>query len=114
MTLAPPILILPRMTSNLDTTCAAMVAPDTDAAAEAQRRLDGKTKPRRSLGVLEELACRLALGRPPTEDERADAAGFLAAYRAGLIVAGKENPGLTALAAYVRTLFGSNEFLHCD
>ncbi|HYP54912.1 MAG TPA: nicotinate-nucleotide--dimethylbenzimidazole phosphoribosyltransferase [Solirubrobacterales bacterium] len=33
---------------------------DTEAAAAAQRALDGKTKPRGSLGRLEELACRLA------------------------------------------------------
>jgi nicotinate-nucleotide--dimethylbenzimidazole phosphoribosyltransferase len=41
-------------------TCAAIVAPDRAVAAETQRRLDGKTKPRRSLGRLEELACRVA------------------------------------------------------
>jgi nicotinate-nucleotide--dimethylbenzimidazole phosphoribosyltransferase len=33
---------------------------DRDAAARAEARLDRKTKPRRSLGRLEELACRLA------------------------------------------------------
>lgn len=33
---------------------------DSDAAAAAQRALDGKTKPRGSLGRLEDLACRLA------------------------------------------------------
>jgi nicotinate-nucleotide--dimethylbenzimidazole phosphoribosyltransferase len=33
---------------------------DPDAAAAAQRALDAKTKPRGSLGRLEELACRLA------------------------------------------------------
>jgi nicotinate-nucleotide--dimethylbenzimidazole phosphoribosyltransferase len=33
---------------------------DADAAAAAQRALDGKTKPRGSLGRLEQLACRLA------------------------------------------------------
>ena len=61
-----------------------------------------------------ELASRLTLGRPPTDLERTEAAEFLAAYRAELTAAGKENAGLAALAAYVRTLFGSNEFLHLD
>jgi len=46
------------------TTLAALVAaieePDAGAAAEAQRRLDTKTKPRRSLGRLEDLACQIA------------------------------------------------------
>jgi nicotinate-nucleotide--dimethylbenzimidazole phosphoribosyltransferase len=39
--------------------------PPTDARAaeEAQRLLDAKTKPRRSLGRLEDLACRLAAAR---------------------------------------------------
>jgi len=45
-------------------TLAALVAaieePDAAAAAEAQRRLDAKTKPRRSLGRLEDLACQIA------------------------------------------------------
>lgn len=35
-------------------------APDAQIAAAAQARLDAKTKPRRSLGRLETLACRLA------------------------------------------------------
>jgi hypothetical protein len=60
------------------------------------------------------LASMLALGRPPTDEERADAAEFLAACRQELSPAGGPDPGLASLAAYVRTLFGSNEFLHCD
>src|SRR5262245_12662005 len=40
---------------------AGRIAPTDDrAAAEAQRRLDAKTKPRRSLGRLEDLVCQLA------------------------------------------------------
>ena len=54
---------------------AARIAPtDLAAAAEAQRLLDGKTKPRRSLGRLEDLVCQLAAIRrdatpppPPTK-----------------------------------------------
>jgi len=42
---------------------ARIVPTDTRAAEDAQRLLDGKTKPRRSLGRLEDLACRLAAVR---------------------------------------------------
>jgi nicotinate-nucleotide--dimethylbenzimidazole phosphoribosyltransferase len=51
----------------LDRTLAAIPSPDEAAALETQRRLDGKTKPRGSLGLLEALACRLgaARGAPP-------------------------------------------------
>jgi len=58
-----------------------------------------------------ELAHRLAFGRRPTPEEQSEAAAFLAACRAEPEAAGD---ALMALAAYVRTLFGSNEFLHCD
>lgn len=55
--------------SLLENTCAAIVATDRQAAETAQRRLDGKTKPRRSLGRLEDLACKIAAiarcPRPP-------------------------------------------------
>ncbi len=44
----------------LGRTLAAISPADRDAAVRAQARLDRKTKPRRSLGRLEELACRLA------------------------------------------------------
>ncbi len=43
----------------LETTCAAIPPLDVAAGAAVQRRLDGKTKPRGSLGRLEELACAL-------------------------------------------------------
>ena len=46
--------------TELRTLAAGIVATDGAAAAEAQRRLDGKTKPRRSLGRLEDLVCQLA------------------------------------------------------
>jgi nicotinate-nucleotide--dimethylbenzimidazole phosphoribosyltransferase len=41
-------------------TCAAIAAVDQAIAAATQRLLDAKTKPRRSLGRLEDLACRVA------------------------------------------------------
>jgi nicotinate-nucleotide--dimethylbenzimidazole phosphoribosyltransferase len=40
--------------------CDAIVPVDREAAAQVQLQLDAKTKPRRSLGMLEDLACRLA------------------------------------------------------
>jgi len=50
----------------LDDARARIVAPDEDVAARTQRALDDKTKPRRSLGRLEEIACRLAAMRGET------------------------------------------------
>ena len=41
-------------------TCASIIAVDFSVGAAAQRLLDSKTKPRRSLGRLEDLACRVA------------------------------------------------------
>jgi len=61
-----------------------------------------------------ELASQLALGRPATEAEHAEAAEFLAACRSELASSGAAEAELMALAAHVRTLFGGNEFLHCD
>jgi nicotinate-nucleotide--dimethylbenzimidazole phosphoribosyltransferase len=55
--------------SLLGQTCAAILPIDAQAARQAQAHLDAKTKPRGSLGRLEELACRLAAvyrsGLPP-------------------------------------------------
>ncbi|TML87997.1 MAG: nicotinate-nucleotide--dimethylbenzimidazole phosphoribosyltransferase [Actinobacteria bacterium] len=48
------------MSDRLAETIARIGAPDDDAGREAQDLLDAKTKPRRSLGRLEELACRIA------------------------------------------------------
>lgn len=59
-------------------------------------------------------AWRLTTGRAPCETELAEAATFLAAYRAELKTTGEKNVDAVALAAYVRTLFASNEFLHLD
>ncbi len=61
-----------------------------------------------------ETAYRLALGRSPTLSERAQAAEFLDAYRDEMAVAGKAEPGKSALTAFARVLFGSNEFLTVD
>jgi len=61
-----------------------------------------------------EMAWRLTTGRTPTESERSEAAEFLSAYRAELVAAGQADAEPGALAAYVRSLFASNEFLHLD
>jgi len=57
----------------LQKTCEAILPVDPEAAAQAQLRLDAKTKPRRSLGMLEDLACRLAAiyrtASPPLPDK---------------------------------------------
>ncbi|MEW6160748.1 MAG: DUF1553 domain-containing protein, partial [Verrucomicrobiota bacterium] len=60
------------------------------------------------------LAYRLTLGRAPAPEELAEMTGFLSAYRSELASAKAADPELDALAACVRVLFGSNEFLHVD
>lgn len=76
----------------------------------AERLLAASTDERQQI----ELAVRLAFGRLPTADERAEAIEFLATYRVELKASGSKSPSTAALAAYARTLLGSNEFLHCD
>jgi hypothetical protein len=61
-----------------------------------------------------EQAWRRAFGRSPTEVERTEASEFLAVYRTELAAAKMDNVEGRSLAAYLRTLFGSNEFLHVD
>jgi hypothetical protein len=55
-----------------------------------------------------------AIGRSPTDFERNEAVSFLNEYGAGLVAVRVDNAELGALAAYVRTLFGSNEFVYLD
>lgn len=50
----------PNPSDAIERTVARVPGSDSAAAAAAQRSLDAKTKPRGSLGRLEELACRLA------------------------------------------------------
>ncbi len=61
-----------------------------------------------------ELAWRTVLERDPTELERDQARRFLDLYRAELASSGRDRVELPALAAYVRVLFGSNEFVYLD
>jgi len=49
--------------ASLPDTLAAIVPPDADVARQTQALLDAKTKPRRSLARLEDLACRIAAAR---------------------------------------------------
>ncbi|WP_397569326.1 PSD1 and planctomycete cytochrome C domain-containing protein [Schlesneria sp. T3-172] len=61
------------------------------------------------------LASQLTVGRSPTATEGAEAIQFVQEYGAELASLGQqENAELKRLAAYLRTLFGSNEFLHLD
>lgn len=55
-----------------------------------------------------------AFGRAATLDERSEALDFLAAYRQELAAAGLDSSDLPSLAAFLRTLIGSNEFLYVD
>jgi nicotinate-nucleotide--dimethylbenzimidazole phosphoribosyltransferase len=68
------------------TTPAAQTVPpvDRDAAAAARSALDGKTKPRGSLGRLEDLAVRLAAARGTADLEPLEAAIVVAAADHGV------------------------------
>jgi Protein of unknown function (DUF1553) len=59
-------------------------------------------------------AYRQAYGRGPSDTERSDAKAFLASYRAALQAEKPDNSEERSLSAFLRTLFGSNEFLHVE
>ena len=61
-----------------------------------------------------DYAYRLTLGRPATADESLDADTFLDAYQSELTNIGQDNVAHRSLTAFLRTLLGSNEFLHVD
>jgi hypothetical protein len=61
-----------------------------------------------------ELAWQQAYLRRPSETERAEALKFLKAYRVELGLVNSDNIESRSLAALLRTLIGSNEFLHVD
>jgi nicotinate-nucleotide--dimethylbenzimidazole phosphoribosyltransferase len=69
-------------------TLPAIAAVDERAAAAAQARLDAKTKPRGSLGRLEELACRVAAIRGTPDPGRLRAAVVVAAADHGVATEG--------------------------
>jgi nicotinate-nucleotide--dimethylbenzimidazole phosphoribosyltransferase len=76
------------VSSVLAETIARIRGIDQDAAAAAQRALDSKTKPRRSLGRLEELATRIAAIRGTPEPGRLHAAIVVAAADHGVAAEG--------------------------
>ncbi|MCY2962518.1 MAG: DUF1553 domain-containing protein, partial [Planctomycetota bacterium] len=61
-----------------------------------------------------ELAWKSVCGRLPTQVELQEAGEFLATYRTELAALQIDNVPTRALAAYLRTLIGGNEFLHVD
>ncbi len=61
-----------------------------------------------------DLAYRTMLGRSATGEEQQDASEFLIASREELRSLGQDNPERLALASFLRTLLGSNAFLHID
>jgi nicotinate-nucleotide--dimethylbenzimidazole phosphoribosyltransferase len=90
---------LSATTGELIARTAARAAPfDAAAAAAAQRALDGKTKPRGSLGRLEALACRLAGIRASATPGRLDPAVVVCAADHGIAVEG--------VSAYPREVTG--------
>lgn len=72
--------------ARLEAAIAAAAAADAAAAAAARRALDGKTKPRGSLGRLEELACRIAGIRASAAPGRLEPAVVVAAADHGVAV----------------------------
>jgi nicotinate-nucleotide--dimethylbenzimidazole phosphoribosyltransferase len=74
--------------ARLEAAIAAAAAADAAAAAAARRALDGKTKPRGSLGRLEELACRIAGIRASAAPGRLEPAVVVAAADHGVAVEG--------------------------
>ncbi len=61
-----------------------------------------------------DLAWRQAFGRSPNDTELSEAIEFLKLYCDELSATVGEDSASRALAAYLRTLLGSNEFLHVD
>jgi nicotinate-nucleotide--dimethylbenzimidazole phosphoribosyltransferase len=74
--------------SLLDHTVARIVPVDFEAAAAAQLALDAKTKPRGSLGRLEEVAARIAAIRRTPQPGRLEAAIVVAAADHGVAAEG--------------------------
>jgi hypothetical protein len=60
------------------------------------------------------MAYAMAFGRSPTASEQIHASEFIDTYRAELSSITQENLEVASLAAFLRTLFASNEFLYLD
>jgi nicotinate-nucleotide--dimethylbenzimidazole phosphoribosyltransferase len=76
------------LSTLLDETLARIRPADAEVRAAALRALDGKTKPRGSLGRLEELAAKLAAIRRTPAPGRLDAAVLVAAADHGVAAEG--------------------------
>ena len=61
-----------------------------------------------------QMAYTMAFGRSPTASEQSHASEFLDAYKAELSSIAKDNLEVASLAAFLRTLLASNEFLYLD
>ena len=61
-----------------------------------------------------EKAWRTAIGRAPSSTEEAEAIAFLSAYGAELGSKNLDQIEMRSLAAYLRTILGSNAFLYLD
>lgn len=83
-----------------------------EKSEKCARRLERASPDDREAQI--DLLWRLAAGRHASREEQAEAALFLAAYHAGLPSGTDPERATAALAAYVRSVFGSNEFLHID
>jgi nicotinate-nucleotide--dimethylbenzimidazole phosphoribosyltransferase len=72
----------------IERVCSQIVRPDAGVAVEAQRALDAKTKPRESLGRLEELACHIAAMRGTSTPELSNKAIVVMAADHGVALEG--------------------------
>jgi hypothetical protein len=61
-----------------------------------------------------EMAYAMVFGRSPNASEQIHASEFIDTYRAELSSITQENLEVASLAAFLRTLFASNEFLYLD
>jgi hypothetical protein len=61
-----------------------------------------------------DIAWRQAFHRMPATEEQISAQEYLAAARTELTQVSNDNVAKRAMASWLRTLLGSNEFLHVD
>ena len=61
-----------------------------------------------------ERAYRIALSRPPHDDERADALAFVREQADSYRAAGQADPLAPALADFCQVLMGLNEFIYIE
>lgn len=96
----------PAPRERLDAALAAIQPADRAAAAAARRALDRKTKPRRSLGRLEELACRISGIRADPKPGALQPAVVVAAADHGVALEGVSAYPQEVTAQMLRTFAG--------